>query len=62
MARNSLPGKVLASPAVYDNRLYVRTETHLYCLAEAGLAGDAVRLTGGERPAQPTRSANRTAP
>ncbi|MFM8223621.1 MAG: PQQ-binding-like beta-propeller repeat protein, partial [Planctomycetaceae bacterium] len=61
LARNSLPGKVLASPAVYDNRLYVRTETHLYCLADAGLAGDAVRLTGGERPAQPPRPANRTA-
>ncbi|MFN9373285.1 MAG: PQQ-binding-like beta-propeller repeat protein [Planctomycetaceae bacterium] len=33
LAENILPGQVLASPAVVGDRLYLRTETHLYCLA-----------------------------
>ena len=61
LARNSLPGKVLASPAVYADRLYVRTETHLYCLAEGGQEGDSVRLTGGEQPVEPARTSARPA-
>lgn len=50
LARNTLPGKMLASPAVYADRLYLRTETHLYCLAEADREGTGVRLTGAEEP------------
>ncbi len=32
LAENSLEGTVFASPAVVDSTIYLRTDTHLYCL------------------------------
>jgi outer membrane protein assembly factor BamB len=32
LAEPALPGRILASPAVAGNDLFVRTDTHLYCL------------------------------
>ncbi len=34
LAENTLEGQVTASPAVTDGALLVRTDTHLYCIAE----------------------------
>ncbi len=55
LAENQLPGKLLASPAVSGNRIYLRTEGHLYCIGndgtpptDVGPAG-TVRLTGAEK-------------
>jgi outer membrane protein assembly factor BamB len=35
LARNKLGERVIASPAVADGRLYVRGQTHLFCIGEA---------------------------
>jgi outer membrane protein assembly factor BamB len=52
LAENILPGQVLASPAVAADRLYLRTETHLYCLAtldhDASSPKVPVKLTSDE--------------
>jgi len=52
LAENILPGQVLASPAVAGDRLYLRTETHLYCLAtldhDASSPKVPVKLTSDE--------------
>jgi outer membrane protein assembly factor BamB len=34
LAENQLDGKFMASPAVSENKLYLRTDTHLYCVGE----------------------------
>src|SRR5262249_6630167 len=35
LAKNSLPEDVMASPAVADNRLFIRGKTTLYCIGKA---------------------------
>jgi len=40
LARNSLDGRFMASPAVADNALFLRTDTHLYRIEEASTTGD----------------------
>ena len=40
LARNELDGRTLASLAVSDGSVFIRTDTHLYRIAEAGGAGD----------------------
>lgn len=60
LAENSLPGQILASPAVVDGRMYLRTETHLYCLesrdADASPPKVPVKLTSDEVESSPDRS------
>lgn len=34
LSENRLAGRIMASPAVVYDRLYLRTDTHLYCLAD----------------------------
>jgi outer membrane protein assembly factor BamB len=59
LAENLLPGQVLASPAIVGERIYLRTETHLYCLeasdVEASPPKIPVKLTSDqiESPRQP---------
>ncbi|MCB1203135.1 MAG: PQQ-like beta-propeller repeat protein [Verrucomicrobiae bacterium] len=51
VAQSPLGDKVSASPAVYDNHLYLRGETHLYCIgpARAGTtAAVSTKTTSGE--------------
>jgi outer membrane protein assembly factor BamB len=36
LARNTLDGAILATPAIVDGRIYVRTETHLYAFGQLG--------------------------
>jgi hypothetical protein len=36
LAESILPGRILASPAVAGNDLFVRTDSHLYCLRGSG--------------------------
>ncbi len=52
LAENSLPGQVLASPAILGARIYLRTETHLYCLealdVDANPPKVPVKLTADE--------------
>jgi outer membrane protein assembly factor BamB len=52
LAENALPGQVLASPAVVEGRMYLRTETHLYCLEAVDVDASApkvpVKLTSDE--------------
>jgi len=40
LARNSFDEKIFATPAVADNRLYLRTTGHLYALGQAERAQD----------------------
>jgi hypothetical protein len=34
LANNQLDGPIDASPAIVGPEMYIRTETHLYCIAE----------------------------
>jgi putative pyrroloquinoline-quinone-binding quinoprotein len=36
LATNHLGERITASPAVSGNRLYYRTDSHLYCIEENG--------------------------
>ena len=34
LARNAVGEGIMATPAVADNRLYIRGKTHLYCIGQ----------------------------
>jgi outer membrane protein assembly factor BamB len=36
LAKNSVGERILATPAVADNRLFIRGEEHLFCIGKAG--------------------------
>jgi outer membrane protein assembly factor BamB len=36
LAKNSIGEPVMASPAVADNRLFIRSQSHLICIGEPG--------------------------
>ena len=36
LAKNALGEPVTASPAVADNRLFIRGKSHLFCIAQPG--------------------------
>jgi hypothetical protein len=42
IASNKLPGDGMASPVICDSRIYLRTSSHLYCIAEAEIMGASI--------------------
>jgi outer membrane protein assembly factor BamB len=38
LANNDMAGEIIATPAIADGRLYIRTREKLYCITEKGAA------------------------